>query len=149
MTQIYQTYRSAEYPLPEKTWAWNMYGAGLENIGKEGKSEQFPIPEPGDDQLLVRIDSVGICFSDVKVMRQGGAHPKLYNRDLTKEPGRLGHEVSLTVVKVGEDLQDQYTPGQRLAVQPDIYQDGKSTAYGYTIPGGLIQYHLIGPEVLK
>ena len=148
MTQIYQTYRSAEHPLPEKTWAWNMYGAGLENIGKEGKSEQFPIPEPGDDQLLVRIDSVGICFSDVKVMRQGGAHPKLYNRDLTKEPGRLGHEVSLTVVKVGEDLQDQYTPGQRLAVQPDIYQDGKSTAYGYTIPGGLIQYHLIGPEVL-
>jgi threonine dehydrogenase-like Zn-dependent dehydrogenase len=148
MTQTYPTYRSAEHPLPEKTWAWNMYGAGLENIGKEGKPEQFPIPEPGDDQLLVRIDSVGICFSDVKVMRQGGAHPKLYNRDLTKEPGRLGHEVSLTVVKVGEDLQDQYSPGQRLAVQPDIYQDGKSTAYGYTIPGGLIQYHLIGPEVL-
>ena len=148
MTQTYPTYRSAEHPLPEKTWAWNMYGAGLENIGKEGKPEQFPIPEPGDDQLLVRIDSVGICFSDVKVMRQGGAHPKLYNRDLTKEPGRLGHEVSLTVVKVGEDLKDQYSPGQRLAVQPDIYQDGKSTAYGYTIPGGLIQYHLIGPEVL-
>jgi threonine dehydrogenase-like Zn-dependent dehydrogenase len=148
MTQTYPTYRSAEHPLPKKTWAWNMYGAGLENIGKEGKPERFPIPEPGDDQLLVRIDSVGICFSDVKVMRQGGAHPKLYNRDLTKEPGRLGHEVSLTVIKVGEDLQDQYTPGQRLAVQPDIYQDGKSTAYGYTIPGGLIQYHLIGPEVL-
>ena len=25
-------------------------------------------------------------------------------------------------------------------VVPDIYQDGRSTAYGYTIPGGLIQY---------
>lgn len=148
MTQTYQTYRYAAHPLPEKTWAWNMYGADLENIGKDGKPELFPIPEPADDQLLVRIDSVGICFSDVKVMRQGGAHPKLYNRDLTKVPGRLGHEVSLTVVKVGKDLQDQYTPGQRLAVQPDIYQNGKSTAYGYTIPGGLIQYHLIGPEVL-
>jgi threonine dehydrogenase-like Zn-dependent dehydrogenase len=36
-----------------------------------------------------------------------------------------------------------------VAVQPDIYQNGKSTAYGYTIPGGLIQYHLIGPEMLE
>jgi threonine dehydrogenase-like Zn-dependent dehydrogenase len=50
---------------------------------------------------------------------------------------------------VGKNLRDQYKPGQRLAVQPDIYQQGKSTAYGYTIPGGLIQYHLIGDEVLK
>ena len=34
-------------------------------------------------------------------------------------------------------------------MQPDIYQGGKSTAYGYTIPGGLIQFHVIGPEVLQ
>ena len=34
-------------------------------------------------------------------------------------------------------------------MQPDIYQDGKSTAYGYTIPGGLIQYHLMGAEMLE
>jgi len=144
----YLKYKEANSPLPEKSLAWNLYGAGLENVGKDGKPEAFPIPEPNDDQLLVRIDSVGMCFSDIKVMRQGGSHPKLYNRDLTKEPGRLGHEVSLTVIKVGKNLQNDYFPGQRLAVQPDIYQDGKNTAYGYTIPGGLIQYHLIGAEVL-
>ncbi|MBT3392371.1 MAG: alcohol dehydrogenase catalytic domain-containing protein, partial [Chloroflexi bacterium] len=144
----YQQYRSANAIVPEKTWAWNLYGAGVENIGRDNQPEQFDIPEPADDQLLVRIDSVGMCFSDVKIINQGGGHPKLYNRDLSKEPGRLGHEVSLTIIKVGADLQEQYHPGQRLAVQPDIYQNGKSTAYGYTIPGGLIQYHLIGPEVL-
>jgi threonine dehydrogenase-like Zn-dependent dehydrogenase len=144
----YMQYKEANSLLPEKTLAWNLYGAGLENVGKDGKPEAFPIPEPNDDQLLVRIDSVGMCFSDIKIMRQGGSHPKLYNRDLTKEPGRLGHEVSLTIIKVGKNLADKYHPGQRLAVQPDIYQDGKSTAYGYTIPGGLIQYHLIGSEVL-
>ncbi|MCB8969124.1 MAG: zinc-binding dehydrogenase, partial [Ardenticatenaceae bacterium] len=98
---------------------------------------------------LVRIDSVGMCFSDVKIIKQGGSHPKLYNRDLTQEPTRLGHEVTLTVIEVGKELRDQYHHGQRLAVQPDIYQNGKSTAYGYTVPGGLIQYHLIGPEVLE
>jgi len=144
----YEKYQAADSTLPKQTLAWNLYGAGIENFGKNQKPEAFPIPEPGDNQLLVRIDSVGMCFSDIKILRQGGQHPKLYNRDLSKEPGRLGHEVSLTIIKVGKDLADQYTSGQRLAVQPDIYQNGKSTAYGYTIPGGLIQYHLIGPEVL-
>ena len=126
-----------------------MYGAGEENIGKDGKPELLPVPKPGPDQLLVRVDSVGLCFSDVKLIRMGSKHPKLYNRDLRKEPTRLGHEAALTIIEVGEELQGKYTVGQRVAVQPDIYQNGKSTAYGYTIPGGLIQYHLIGPEMLE
>lgn len=149
MSTSYQKYRAADYPIPEKTWAWLLHGAGLDQLGREGKPEELPVPEPGDDQLLVRIDSVGVCFSDIKILKQGGSHPKLYNRNLAEDPTRLGHEVSLTVMKVGKNLQDRYAPGQRLAVQPDIYQNGKSTAYGYTIPGGLIQYHLIGPEVLE
>jgi threonine dehydrogenase-like Zn-dependent dehydrogenase len=59
--------------------------------------------------------------------------------------------VALTIIKVGKNLAlaGNYQPGQRLAVQPDIYQNGLSTAYGYTIPGGLVQYHLIGTEVLE
>ena len=144
----YNRYRAAELDLPEASWAWNVYGAGEENMGKDDQPELMPIPEPNADQMLVRIDSVGLCFSDVKILRAGGSHPKLYNRDLSKEPTRLGHEVSLTVIEVGENLKDRYHTGQRLAVQPDIYQDGKSTAYGYTIPGGLIQYHLMGSEML-
>lgn len=149
MTNKYELYRSANTPVPERTWAWNMYGAGLENMGRAGHPEQLPIPQPGDDQLLVRIDSVGMCFSDVKIITQGSKHPKLYNRDLTQEPTRLGHEVTLTVIEAGKNLRERYYHGQRLAIQPDIYQNGKSTAYGYTIPGGLIQYHLIGVEVLE
>lgn len=148
MDTKYENYRASDSPVPEETWSWNMYGAGVENIGKAGQPERFPVPEPNDDQLLVRVDAVGMCFSDVKLIQQGGNHPKLYQRDLSKEPTRLGHEATLTVLKVGKNLAGQYVPGQRLAVQPDIYQNGMSTAYGYTIPGGLTQYHLIGPEVL-
>jgi L-sorbose 1-phosphate reductase len=148
MGNNYQSYRSLDYPLPEQSLAWNLYGAGLENMGKEGKPEAFAVPEPDDDQLLVRIDSVGMCFSDIKVLKQGSSHAKLYNRDLTVEPTRLGHEVSLTVVKAGKNLQGTYHAGQRLAVQPDIYQKGRCMAYGYATPGGLVQYHLIGKEVL-
>ncbi|MEZ5097540.1 MAG: alcohol dehydrogenase catalytic domain-containing protein [Nocardioides sp.] len=148
MTSTYDRYRAADHALPATSWAWNLYGAGEESMGKDGGPELDPIPRPDADQMLVRIDSVGLCFSDVKIMRQGGSHPKLYHRDLSREPTRLGHEVSLTVIEVGENLQDRYHAGQRLAVQPDIYQDGRSTAYGYTIPGGLIQYHLMGSEML-
>jgi len=149
MGQKFDDYRRLNYSLPEQSWAWNLYGAGMENLGRGGQPEPFAIPEPDDNQLLVRIDSISVCFSDVKILKQGGSHPKLYNRDLAAHPTRLGHEIALTIVKVGRDLQAQYHPGQRLAVQPDIYQQGKSTAYGYTIPGGMVQYHLIGDEVLK
>jgi threonine dehydrogenase-like Zn-dependent dehydrogenase len=107
-----------------------------------------PVDAPGPDQLLVRVDAVGLCFSDVKLIRQGGDHPKLYGRDLAKEPTRLGHEAAVTVVAVGKHLALRFRPGERLAIQPDIYVGGRSTAYGYTIPGALIGYHLIGPEVL-
>jgi threonine dehydrogenase-like Zn-dependent dehydrogenase len=148
MTSAYDRYRAADLDLPEETWAWNLWGAGEENMGKDDRPELLPVPSPDADQMLVRIDSVGLCFSDVKIMRQGGSHPKLYDRDLATEPTRLGHEVSLTVIEVGDNLKDRYRAGQRLAVQPDIYQDGRSTAYGYTIPGGLIQYHLMGTEML-
>ncbi|HWO26557.1 MAG TPA: alcohol dehydrogenase catalytic domain-containing protein [Kofleriaceae bacterium] len=148
MSDAYQRYRGLGAPVPAQTWAWNMYGAGLENIGRDGQPECFDVPDPGPDQLLVRVDAVGMCFSDVKLIKQGSRHPKLYDRDLAVEPTRLGHEVALTVMRVGASLQDRFASGQRLALQPDIYLQGRSTAYGYTIPGGLTQYHLVGPEVL-
>lgn len=139
---------SGDTPLPEPNLAWNTYGTGIEAIGIDGRPEPVEIPEPAVDQLLIRVDAVGLCFSDVKLIKQGGDHPKLYGRDLSVEPTRLGHEVSVTIIEVGSGLQGTYTAGQRLAIQPDIHVDGVSSAYGYTIPGGLIQYHLIGPEVL-
>lgn len=144
-----ERYGSLDTPLPESNLAWNMYGKGVESIGKNGRTEKVPLPSPNDDQLLVRVDAVGMCFSDVKLIRLGGEHPKLYQRDLAKQPTRLGHETAVTVVEVGKNLQTQYHRGQRLAIQPDAYQNGLSTAYGYTVPGGLIQYHLIGKELLE
>jgi threonine dehydrogenase-like Zn-dependent dehydrogenase len=135
-------------PAPDSALAWNVYGAGIDHIGRNGRPEWVAVPRPRPDQLLIRVDAVGLCFSDVKLLRLGGEHPKLYGRDLATDPTRLGHETSVTVIEVGDELRNRFSPGQRLAIQPDIYVDGRSTAYGYTIPGGLIQYHLIGPEVL-
>ncbi|MYA75300.1 MAG: zinc-binding dehydrogenase [Acidimicrobiaceae bacterium] len=141
-------YRVGDTALPEPNLGWNMYGTGLECMGDNGSPEPMEIPEVGPDQLLIRIDAVGLCFSDVKLIRLGNDHPKLYGRDLAEDPTRLGHEAAVTVIEVGSDLTSRFNKGDRLAIQPDIHVDGRSTAYGYTIPGGLIQYHLIGSEVL-
>jgi threonine dehydrogenase-like Zn-dependent dehydrogenase len=144
----YLDFVAGKTPLPSPNYAWNTYGKGIESIGVDGAPEAVDMPAPGSDQLLIRVDAVGLCFSDVKLIKQGGDHPKLYGRDLKTEPTRLGHEVSVTVIEVGDGLTDTYESGQRLAIQPDIYVEGRAAAYGYTVPGGLIQYHLIGPEVL-
>ena len=144
----YAAYHDVPRKVPTRTLAWNVYGAGLERVGRDGKPEWVAVPDPAADQILVRVDAVGLCFSDVKLIRLGGEHPKLYGRDLEKEPTRLGHETAVTVVGLGDQLTSRFHPGQRLAIQPDIYARGRSTAYGYTIPGGLIGYHVIGPEVL-
>ena len=145
----FEDYADLNYKIPEKTTAWKIYGAGIENIGRNGKPEEFAISEPDDNQLLVRVDSVGLCFSDIKLINLGGSHPRFNHRDLSTNPTIPGHEVALTVVKVGKNLAKKYHSGQRLAFQPDVYHNQISTAYGYTIPGGLTQYHLIGPEILN
>src|SRR5262249_25103540 len=105
MGRKFDDYRRLNYSLPHETWAWNLYGAGLKNLGRGGQQEPFAMPEPGDNQLLVRIDSISVCYPDVKIMKQGGRHPKLYTRDLANNPTRLGHEIALTIVKVGKLLQ--------------------------------------------
>src|SRR5262245_30875111 len=136
MAEKYQAYRQLNYDLPKQSFAWNLYGADFENLGRNGQPELFEIREPNEDQLLVRIDTISVCFSDVKILKQGGSHPKLYNRNLTIEPTRLGHEVALTIIKVGKNLADQYRPGQRLAVQADIYEKSSEHAYGHTVTCG-------------
>jgi threonine dehydrogenase-like Zn-dependent dehydrogenase len=127
---------------------WPLYAAGLENLGIDGKPIAVPMPVPGPDELLVRHDACGLCFSDVKVIRQGQNHPRIF-RDIRAEPVVLGHEVTLTVVGVGEALKGQYRPGDRFIVQAEIYKDGVNYAYGYMIQGGLSEYAVIDQRVLN
>jgi L-sorbose 1-phosphate reductase len=129
-TTAYERYRSGAAPVPADAFAWNVYGTGIEKVGRDGRPERVPVGRPGPDQLLIRVDAVGLCFSDIKLIRLGGDHPKLYGRNLELEPTRLGHEASVTVMEVGERLAGRFRKGQRLAILPDIYIGGRSGAYG-------------------
>ncbi|MBW7883259.1 MAG: alcohol dehydrogenase catalytic domain-containing protein [Caldilineaceae bacterium] len=143
-----QRYRAMEGPVPATNRLWPLYGAGWENLGKDGGMLDVPMPMPGPDELLVRHDAVGICFSDIKVIRAGANHPRIH-RSMRDEPVVLGHEVSLTVAEVGQNLRDRYKRGDRFIVQADIYIGGKSYAYGYEIQGGYSRYNIVDQRVLN
>lgn len=148
MTDKLAEYRYADAPLPDRNRLWPLYGAGFENLGRDGQPIEVPIPRYGSDELLVRHDACGLCFSDVKVIRAGQKHPRIY-RDMQANPVVLGHEVTLTIVGVGHNLRDQYHVGDRFIVQADIYVGGVGYAYGYEIQGGLSQYTVIDQRVLN
>jgi threonine dehydrogenase-like Zn-dependent dehydrogenase len=127
---------------------WNLYGAGLENLGRDGKPERLPVPQPAPNEILVRIDAVGICFSDLKILRLGEAHPKIA-RDLRTHPAVMGHEICCTVAQVGEALQGRFQVGERYIVQADVYVNGRVQAVGYALDGGYSQYTIFGEPVLN
>jgi threonine dehydrogenase-like Zn-dependent dehydrogenase len=68
---------------------------------------------------------------------------------MQRDPVILGHEVCLTVVAAGENLRDDYRPGDRFIVQADVFVDGVGYAYGYELQGGLSQYSAIDQRVLN
>lgn len=133
-------YKQAQQHLPEQYEAWQVFGAGLENVGRDGKSVTVPMRAPKDNEVLLRIDTLGLCLSDMKIINQGGNHPRLRGRDLQADPTVLGHEAAVTIVAVGKDWQEKFAVGQRYIVQADIYYKGVGYAFGYMIPGGLAEF---------
>jgi hypothetical protein len=134
--------------LPTTHLRWNLYGAGLGNLGRDGKPERLPVPQPAPNEILVRINAVGICFSDLKILRLGEAHPKIA-RDLRTHPAVMGHEICCTVVQVGEALRGRFHVGERYIVQADVYVNGRVQAVGYALDGGYTQYTVFGEPVLN
>ena len=110
--------------IPEKMLAWPLFGTGFEFFGKEDKPCVVNVPEIKDDELLVRIDAIGLCFSDVKLIRAGESHPRVISENLATDPVIPGHEAVMSVVKVGAKLAKQYEVGQRFIIQADIYVNG-------------------------
>jgi len=134
---------SGSYAVPAVSRAWQLYGAGLDNL----RLDTLPVPEPKDDELLVRIDAVGVCASDWKMISQGSGHARMRGRDLARDPTVPGHEVSLTAVRAGRALARRYRAGQRFSIQAEIYLRGENVAYGYKMRGADQQYQVIGPDV--
>ncbi|NIA07282.1 MAG: alcohol dehydrogenase catalytic domain-containing protein [Actinobacteria bacterium] len=135
---------SADFEIPSTQQALCLRAAGLDQL----TLERMPVAQPKDDEILVRIDAVGICASDVKLAIQGNTHARIRGLDLSAQPIIPGHEVSLTVVKAGRARTKDYQPGQRYAVQANIVYKGQEMCYGYRLPGAMQQFQCIGSPVI-
>ncbi|HET6451546.1 MAG TPA: alcohol dehydrogenase catalytic domain-containing protein [Spirochaetia bacterium] len=135
--------------LPREILSWQLKGTGLDNFGSKGRPDTVPFPEYTEDNLIARIDAVGLCYSDIKLISAGAAHPRIEGRNLAAHPTVPGHEVAMTIVGVGDTWKEKFTLGSRYIIQADIYYKGKGVAFGYAIPGGLSQYVVIGREIIE
>ncbi|KAH6694785.1 chaperonin 10-like protein [Leptodontidium sp. 2 PMI_412] len=75
--------------------------------------EDVPVPEPGPDELLIRLNVTGICSSDIHFMIGDLGAPKMSAFGV-RSPG---HEGSGVIVKVGENVKG-WKVGDRGGVKP-------------------------------
>ena len=85
--------------------------AVMEGIGKMGFTER-EIPKPAANEVLVKLDYVGICGSDIHYYETGRIGDYV-----VEPPFVLGHEPGGVVVEVGSGVTDLKV-GDRVALEP-------------------------------
>ena len=88
-----------------------MKTAVMTEIGKI-EIQQRPFPQPKDDEVLVKIEYVGVCGSDLHYYESGAI-----GDFVVKPPFVLGHESGGTVVEVGKNV-THLKVGDRVALEP-------------------------------
>ena len=78
----------------------------------EVEIQERPIPQPKDDEVLVKVEYVGICGSDLHYYESGRI-----GDFVVKPPFVLGHEAGGTVVEVGANVKNLKV-GDRVAMEP-------------------------------
>lgn len=77
--------------------------------------EEVPEPQPGPDQIKVKIAYCGICGTDMEILEGRFGLAKLAGKS-PKDPSINGHEASGTIVALGSQVQQGYKIGQRVAM---------------------------------
>jgi L-iditol 2-dehydrogenase len=76
--------------------------------------EPFPVSEPKDGEILLEMQSVGICGSDVHYWKRG-----CIGDFVVRAPMVLGHESSGKVLKVGPNVKN-LKEGDRVTIEPGV-----------------------------
>ncbi|MEP7456047.1 zinc-binding dehydrogenase [Phyllobacterium sp. SB3] len=100
---------SPDYLIPDKMKAWVLGDPGQLSLIEK------PVPSPKKAEVLVRIDAVAICATDLEIIAHGppaqiqGGAP--FNKNFTP-----GHEYMGTVVALGFGV-DEFKIGERVTVE--------------------------------
>ena len=78
--------------------------------------KEIEVPEVGEKEVLVQLEYVGICGSDVHYFHHGNCGAYKVNLE---EDYMLGHECAGTVVEVGANVKDLKV-GDKVALEPGI-----------------------------
>src|SRR3989304_5828149 len=101
--------RKKDLSIPKAMKAWVLDGP------EQLRLVDKPVPEPGPAEVLVRVDAVAICGTDVEILTKGlpawveGGLP--FHKNYTP-----GHEYMGTVAKLGASV-DEFNVGERVAVE--------------------------------
>lgn len=109
------------------------------------KLTEVAVPEPKAGQVLIKVNTCGVCRTDLHVLDGDLTEPKL--------PLILGHQIVGTVVGLGAGV-DRFSLGQRIGVPWLGYTDGTCRYClrgqenlcdhpeftGYTLDGGYAEY---------
>lgn len=125
-----------------------------------------PVPTPGPHEILAKVEAVGLCFSDLKLLKQFHEHVRkseviagieksvlaeIQGYVPGKQPVVPGHEVVCRIVAVGSEVK-HHRVGERCLVQTDYRQlptaAGSNAAFGYNFDGGLQEFTLVDERVV-
>jgi L-iditol 2-dehydrogenase len=113
-----------------------------------------PVPEIGDDEMLVRVRAATVCGTDLRMYANGAAGVD------EEHPLTLCHEFAGTVEKFGRDVKG-YEKGQRVSVAPNIgcgvcdacvsgnsHHCGTLRAFGVHIDGAFAEFVRIPADAI-
>ncbi|MEN6336005.1 MAG: alcohol dehydrogenase catalytic domain-containing protein, partial [Phycisphaerales bacterium] len=146
--------------IPAKQYAVQLVGPDQLVLNKS--KDVF---KPGPNQVLARVEVVGLCFSDLKLLKQFTAHVRKgpivsgIDPEILKEipsyvpdaaPTVPGHETVVRIVAVGPGV-TRHKPGERYLVQTDyrwLHTAASNSAFGYNFEGALQEYVLMDERVI-
>lgn len=123
------------------------------------------VSQPGPYQILGKVEVCGLCFSDLKLLKQFNGHVRksevktgIDQNALLEIPSYVpgdkptvpGHEVVVRVVAVGAKVQKAKVGGRYL-VQTDyrwLPTANSASAFGYNFEGALQEYVLMDERVI-
>jgi threonine dehydrogenase-like Zn-dependent dehydrogenase len=124
-----------------------------------------PVFQPGPHQVLCQVEVCGLCFSDLKLLKQFSGHAR--KSEITagidaaalaqmphyvpgEKPVVPGHEAVVRIVKVGPGVK-RFKVGERYLVQTDyrwLPTKSSNAAFGYNFEGALQEYVLVDERVI-